>query len=482
MSSTTLIIIGEVFLVLVGIGGYLFFYLNNLNNQLFEKNQQLRDKLKDEKRHAKGLRIQIQDLNEKLQTIDKEFNQYREEHEAAAANSADIEQEYQAVQVQLAEIEAENEKLQTKVATQETQVNARVMEIDELNQKLEQLESELTTAVDESGIDYEQMYHDLRNAIAYNMSGGEDYLETLRDRLAENGNVDDARNLEELKERYNSLGEMVGIVSEVELFDDDGADEDKEALGKIDDAEGSVDYANKLLQEAKDMEGTVCNISSNQDEQIKILRADLVKSNDMNQRLRSELDRMSMQLMAFIAKAKAFQSQKDQIRMHKATHSQMHRDWVKLNTEHKTLQRKFRTLESRNEILSAQMGNRSSHDNEKVEQLADMRQKLEAKEHEMDRMIVERDMLEAQFISMSQESSLEAESSEQLKRLKQEHKLLESQFMEVLTELNNVKDPSNNGEEITHVEESSDARESAEEATTPQDKDDSDSATTVEAV
>lgn len=446
MSSTTLVIIGEVFLVLIGIGGFLFFYLNNLNNQLLDKNQSLRKNLKDEKRHAKGLRVQIQDLTEKLQTIEKEFQAYRDEQDAKAASSQDLEEEYQAIQIQIAELEKQNGSLKTKLASAETAVNARIMEVEELNNKVKKLESESKVAEVDAGIDYEQMYHDLRNSIAYNMSGGEGFLETLRERLVENGNVEESRRLEELKERYNSLGEMVGLVSEVELFDSPEDSSDKEDQEKIDYAQGTVDSANELLDEAQGFDKDVCEIGNNEAEMLKILRGDLGEANLMNKRLRGELDRTSTQLKAFIKKAQAFQVQKEQIKMHKATQSQMHRDFVKINTEYKTLQRKYKTLESRNEILANQMPS-SIHDNEKVAQLADVRQQLEAKEQEMDRMIVERDMLEQQFINISKESNLQTDSNEKLKLLTQEHKLLEAQFLEVLGELNTAKDDDSGSEE-----------------------------------
>ena len=442
MSPASLVIVGEVFLVLIVIAGFLFYYLNNLNNQLFEQNQKLKKSLKDEKRHAKGLRVKIQELTEKANQIQSEFDAYKAENDSSAEDKSSLQAEYQALQIQLTELETEKKKLDKQFSKLQKQAQKKQSQIDELEAQLESekkkaisLQQEAHASNKDDDIDYESMYHDLRNSIAFNMEGGKDYLDVLKERLLENGNTEESDQLEALKERYNSVGEMVGLVSDVEFFneEDDEAEKQRE-LEKINLAEGAVDEANRLLMEAQGQDKTVCDIGSNEQESLMFLRRDLSESNLMNQRLRSKLDKTTTQLMAFVKKARVFQAQKEQIKMHKATESQMHRNFVNLNAEFKQVSRKYKTLNSRNEILNAQL--KSSLDNsEKVARLEEMTQQLEAKEQAMDRMIIEKDMLEQQFLTMSKESDIEAESSEALARLQSEHRLLEQQFMEVLNEL-----------------------------------------------
>jgi len=142
--------------------------------------------------------------------------------------------------------------------------------------------------------------------------------------------------------------------------------------------------------------------------------------------------------MAFIKKARMFQAQKEQIKMHKATQNQMHRNFVNLSSDYKKISRKFKTLESKNEILNVQLAN-SSDDPEVLSKLEKLREQLEEKEKVMDRLVVEKEMVEQQFLSMSEEAQDENDSSQALDRLKSEHQLLEQQFLDVLSELDTEK-------------------------------------------
>ena len=60
---------------------------------------------------------------------------------------------------------------------------------------------------------------------------------------------------------------------------------------------------------------------------------------------------------------------------------------------YKKLSRQFRTLESKNEILNTQLKN-STDDIEIIDKLDKLREQLEEKESIMDRMLVEKEMIE----------------------------------------------------------------------------------------
>ncbi|TQV86624.1 hypothetical protein [Aliikangiella coralliicola] len=431
MSASGLIIIGEVFLVLVGIGGFLFYYLNNLNNELRSSNDKLREKLKDEKRRAKGLRVKIQDQNKTIVELEKKIENIDGRSDSSQQALTELESEYQSVQQQLEELENSNQNLQQQLSNLEK-------ELESSHKKAQQLESELNRSDDEN---YEELYYDLKNSIAYNMSGGDQVLDVLRDRLRENGNLAESEKLAELKERYNSLGEMVGIVSEVELFVDIDEEEEENELEKIEEAESISSDVNDTLKAAKALEESSGKMLESKEQEVAKLTSELVEALAMNKKLSGDLEITNNQLLAFVAKARTFQAQKEQIKMHKATQNQMHRNFVNLNADYKQLTRKHKTLEARNEMLAAQLRN-SSEDNETINKLEVLRSQLEDTEKVMDRLIIEKEMLEQQFLTVSEESLVHSESTKALERLTSEHQLLEQQFLEVLNELDADHTPS----------------------------------------
>lgn len=416
MSAASLIITGEIFLVLLVIGGGVFYYLNSLNTQLVQNNESLKQKLKEEKKHLKALRERIQELTDKLSAQKEQL-----------LTLAEKESQLSQLETQCSTLETELSDAQSSYSLLQSQLN------DALN-TIQEKESAEASKVADSGTktDYEEMYYDLKNSIAYNMEGGGNYLDILKERLRDNGNIEESQNIEQLKERYNSISQVVGIVSDVEMFNQE--EEPPDTLENIRFAEGAVDQANSLLKDIASRKNRDLEKGESEQDSVILLKAELGEVNLIKDKLETELEKSAAQLMAFVAKARLFQAQKDQIKMHKATEAQLHRNFVNLNAEYKLLARKHKTVDARNEVLNIQL-KKMLEDDEAVSRIESMREDLEQKEQEIDRLSIEKEMLEQQYIMMSDDFSEEAESSDALERLRSEHELLEGQFMEVLNEL-----------------------------------------------
>ena len=427
MSQPNLIIIGEVFLALVCGAGFLFYFLNNLNNQLHDNNESLKKKVEDEKRNVKGLRVKIQDQIKKITSLEQQLKSNVDGVESTAKEYKSLKKKYQSAQVHIKSQEKENKQLSNKISSLQKNKTS-------LQEKIQQLEAELSSKQESNKENFEELYHDLKNSVAYNMSGGSQILGTLKERLIENGNFDEGEKLSELKERYNSLGEMIGAGDNVVLFDQVPEKNDDEYLEKIQEAEGLVNEANETLKQAELLKEISKEGYDTSQEEVKKLLFELDEVSLVNNKLKDDLNKTSDQLSEFIKKARLFQAQKEQIKMHKATQNQMHNNYVNLSSDFKQLSRKFKTLEARNEILNSQVKN-SSENPEVIDKLDELRAQLEEKEKIMDRLVVEKEMVEQQFLSISEDSNLEAESGQALERLQSEHQLLEQQFLEVLTEL-----------------------------------------------
>lgn len=428
MSTSGVVIVGQIFLVLIAIAGVLLYYLNNLNDELQSTLNHLREKLRDEKRHSKGLHIKIQEQHNQINSLQARIDADKDSVASAKTSLRDLEREYEALQQQIQKQEKSLKFTQNKLEQSQ-------QALDQALQTIETLKSERQDAKRSSPENnYEELYHDLKNAIAYNMSGGEEVLDILRERLRENGNFHDSDKLSELKERYNSLGEMVGRLEEVELFGESQLEEDTDELAEINAAESLLKEAEALLNESQlFVAPDSAALAELQQDQAEMLRK-LEESYQNNRTMKQQLDVVTRQLMAFVAKARLFQAQKEQIRMHKATQNQMHRNFVSLSNEHKTLNRKYKNLQAENKILQAQV--LSDEDNPVlVKKLESLRAQLEEKEAVMDRLKIENEMLEQQFLTISKESNFQQESADALARLTSEHQLLEQQFLEVLQEL-----------------------------------------------
>ncbi len=430
MSGSNLVIFGEILLVFLGGAAFLFYQLNKLNDQLQLKSDSLKDKLKDEKRHSKGLRVKIQDQNKNLAKLQNEIKQQADDSVPQEKKLKKLEKNRVSLESKIAALQKENDKLTSDLSKSKKLVESS-------NKTINQLKSEQVSQNNNSD-DYEELYFDLKNSIAYNMTGGDQVLDTLRERLRENGNVEEGEKLAELKERYNSLGGMVGVVSEVEIFIDNDDHKDESEEEKIEYAEGLVSSAKETLKQAELLGDASQKDLDESQQQVGKLGEELNKTLIMNNKLRNELDKTSTQLNAFINKARMFQAQKEQIKMHKATQNQMHRNFVNLSSDYKKVSRRFKSVESKNEILNVQLAN-SSDDPEVLVKLDGLREQLEEKEKIMDRLVVEKEMVEQQFLSMSEESQEEHDSSQALDRLQSEHQLLEQQFLDVLSELDTDK-------------------------------------------
>jgi len=425
--SLQTIIIGEVFLLVFAVGGYLVYSLLSLNNDLNENNSDLTRKLKNAKSRAKGLRIKIQELHSKISGLEKQMSQEAVEDKELTEKLLSIEKQNQMLQQQTEALNQENKK-----AKQDNQ---------SLSKDLKRIETELKNKSKEpvktqsSKENYKELYYDLKNSIAYNMTGGEQAIDLLRDRLVENGNVAESEQVDLLKERYNSIGTMVGMVEDVEIFGSNEENDQEDAeLKVIEQAEALVDGVQQSLKNAESLTQIDRSNSLFTQEEMDLLIEDLQKVNHIKDGLVSDLEKTSSQLRAFIAKARMFQAQKEQIKIHKSTEAQLHRNLTNLGSEYRQLSRRFKTLEARNEILNSQI-KRSTKDEELIDKLGALRSELETKEELMDRLILEKEMLEQQFMLMSVEADIELESSKTLERLEAEHQLLEQQFLELLNEI-----------------------------------------------
>ncbi|WP_444994608.1 hypothetical protein [Aliikangiella sp. IMCC44359] len=439
MSSSLILIFSEVFLVLVGISAFLFYYLNNINNDLLSKIDRLSKSLKDEKKHTKGLRVKIQeqlsiinDLEGKLQAVSDLSDDEESLVDDELSNNKD---EILAKQQAL-------EKKQKKIESLNQQLNKLQKQLGQSQSKIEQLKAELLNAPGSLDKDYEQLYYELRNAVAYNMTGGDLVLERLSEHLDETGNSSESDKLAELKERYNSLGEMVGVVGEVELFSDAEKIQKKQETEVIRNTQSLVQNVSETLQEAQELEDQWSRHEKSAEKELSELRMELNETSHMNRKLRTDLDKANEQLLRFVAKARLFQAQKEQMQASKATQSQMHRNFINLRADYKSISRKYKTLKARNEILNAQVAN-STENIESVKKLQALRANLEAKESEMDRLELEKDMLEQQFLMIAKESDESLLANKELERLKSEHILLEEQFLEVLKQLEKNENSSN---------------------------------------
>jgi len=429
------VIIGQVFLVLVGIAGALLYYLNNLNNDLQLSIEQLKERLSDEKRHAKGLRIKIQDQAKKLAELEESMAKEEKAESDLKEKYQALESEYQAIQKQIEALEKQLKKEESKGKKSLSKIESLETENTELSEKVDSLNKELANLnKKESDKDFEAMYYDLKNAVAFNMNGGDQVLDTLRERLLENGNMLESDQLSELKERYNSIGEMIGVVDDVVIFAEE--EDDEETIDKdsqqIDSAEDTIKQVEQTLESIQNLEAEEVEVMETGDETAIELSKKLSEAHLLNKQLKQDLNVTTNQLMAFVQKAKLFTAQKEQIKMHKATQNQMHRNYVSLSNDHKLLQRKLKNTEAENKILAAQTDNANP---EMIKKLEDLRSRLDEKESEMDRLKVENEMLEQQFLSISEESNIHAETESALDRLTSEHQLLEQQFLEVLGEL-----------------------------------------------
>ena len=440
MSTSGIVIIGQIFLVLVGVAAALLYYLNNLNNDLQLTIEQLREKLKDEKRHAKGLRVKIQDQAKRLTELEEAIVSDEQAESDLKEKYNSLESEYEAIQSQIESLENQLQKEKSSNKKSAADLQSLQEKNQTLNERIDDLSNELSKSkANEDGKDYESLYYDLKNAIAFNMNGGDRVLDTLRERLIENGNMAESDKLSELKERYNSIGVMVGVADNVVIFaEEDEEEEETEKENKqIDNAEDMIKQVGQTLESIGDLESESVEIISSGDEQAIELSKRLSEAHNLNKQLKEDLNVTTNQLMAFVQKAKLFAAQKEQIKMHKATQNQMHRNYVSLSNDNKVLQRKLKNVETENQILAART---DKSDPELISKLEKLRSQLENKESEMDRLKVENEMLEQQFLSISEESNLHSETESALDRLTSEHQLLEQQFLEVLGELE--KDPS----------------------------------------
>ena len=224
LSNQVLIVI-EIFLVLQGVSAYLFYKLFYLNNSLKQANETLTHKLKDAISRNKGLRVQIKELKQQITDLEKDRSSDRENDQA-----------------EIAMLLEKNDKMAKQKDTAQEAANFAIKQRNEMKNHVDEVKKELQalknqqssqSAQDQTekneGENYKEMYHDLKNSIAYSMSGGEQVLDELRNRLEENGNVSASEDLDKFKERYSSLGEMVGLVVDVELFDED----EKESENKM---------------------------------------------------------------------------------------------------------------------------------------------------------------------------------------------------------------------------------------------------------
>ena len=437
MSTSGIVIVGQIFLVLVVIAAVLLYYLNSLNNDLQLSIDQLRERLKDEKRHAKGLRVKIQEQANKIAELEKTLSSIEKTDQENNDKYQSLEAEYQALQSQVESLESSLSKEGKQLKKLQLKNDALTQQLDESKLALQELkQKEKTKPIIEPEQDFETKYYELKNAIAYNMDGGEHVLDSLRQRLLDNGNLAESEKLGELKERYNSIGEMVGVVDQVVLFDNEVV-EDKaieQENEQIDDAEGLIRQAEETLKSMDDIEHQTQAIKESDNEQVIQLSKRLNEASMQNQTLKKELNTSTQQLLAFVAKAKLFVAQKEQIKMYKATQNQMHRNYVSLSNENKLAQRQIKSLQNENKILAAKSKNEAT-DPELMNKLDTLKNKLQEKESEMDRLKIENEMLEQQFLTISKESDVHAETESALDRLTSEHQLLEQQFLEVLGEL-----------------------------------------------
>lgn len=429
--SLQVLIILEVFLVLLGVAGYFFYTLFSLNKRLGEKNESLKGKLANAKSRAKGLRVQIQEQNKTIKKLEAEVAKKVEIKQKHIDKLEKLEQLKDAAQQA-----AENEKNKNK----ELQKNSHELkeQIEELIAQTNQLEkSQKKNSSKIEDDKYKELYHDLKNTVAYTMSGGEQALDMLRDRLEENGNLAASEELDKFKERYQSVGGMVGLVDDVEIFDEDEIESEAE-VREIESAENLADSVDESLAKAQRITRLdSSNLEFTQQEMDRIVQK-LNEVTNVKESLTTDLDKTASQLRVFISKAHLFQAQKEQIRMHKGTQKQLHRNLSNLGNDYRQLSRRFKTLEARNDILNAQIKN-STQDKESVEKLKQLREQLEQKEETMDRLILEKEMIEQQFVVMSEEADINQESSDALERLEAEHQLLEGQFLELLKELESAE-------------------------------------------
>jgi chromosome segregation ATPase len=431
LSNQVLIVI-EIFLVLLGVSAYLFYKLFYLNNSLKQANETLTHKLKDAISRNKGLRVQIKELKQQITDLEKERSSDRENDQA-----------------EIAKLLEKNDKMAKQKDTAQEAANFAIKQRNEMKNHVDEVKKELQalknqqssqSAQDQTekneGENYKEMYHDLKNSIAYSMSGGEQVLDELRNRLEENGNVSASEDLDKFKERYSSLGEMVGLVVDVELFDEDEKESETELkeLAAAEDVIGSVEESLLSAQSYSNFDPSTLQFTKEEMDRIVKQLDEVSKIKD---RLAGDLEKTSTQLRAFIAKAQMFQAQKEQMRMHKNSQQQLHRNFSKLSSDHREITRKYKNLENRNEILTAQVKNSdqiSGQGSEQVEKLNELRKNLETSEASMERLILENEMLEQQFMMMSKDADFELTSSKALERLTDEHKLLESQFFNLLEE------------------------------------------------
>ena len=432
--SNQVLIVAEIFVVLIGVSAYLFFKLFNINNTLKEENETLTFKLKDAISRNKGLRVQIQELKQQIEDIEKERSSDRKDDLAA-----------------IEALENKNKKMKKQKDTAQEAANFAVKQRTEMKEHVDQVKKELQAlknqqsfqTAQEQGLkneedNYKEMYHDLKNSIAYTMSGGEQALEELKNRLAENGNHSASEDLDSFKERYSSLGEMVGLVVDVELFDEDEKETENE-LRELENAENIIGNVEESLLNAQSYSNfDPSSLQFTKEEMDRVVK-ELDEVSKVKDRLAGDLEKTSTQLRAFIAKAQMFQAQKEQMRMHKKSELQLHRNISKLSSDHRQLARKYKTLETRNEILTTQIKN-SGQDQVQIERLSELRGQREKSEAAMDRLILEKEMLEQQFMLISEDADIEMTSSKALERLKDEHQLLEAQFFSLLEEFDSSEE------------------------------------------
>ncbi|MET1254709.1 hypothetical protein [Aliikangiella maris] len=434
MSLSSLFIFAEIFLVLLIVAGFIFYYLNNLNNELLEQLKKQKAKLKDEKKHAKGLRITIQQQLEQIKALESQLAALSVEDSDDSVLETELEEKVQQLSAQVDKLKSQLDSKSKIIESLNQSIEQTKAQANLAEQKIQKLENELADPSKDIAEDFENLYYELRNAIAYNMTGGEMVLERLQEHLDETGNEIEGAKLRELKERYSSLGEMVGVVGEIELFNEDDEQQKKDEKKVIDNAQQIVKNVSETLQEAQDLEDQWAKYENSSEKEISDLRRELAETNLMNKKLRDDLDNVNDQLMRFVAKARLFQAQKEQMKASKATQNQMHRNYMSLSADYKALSRKFKTLQARNNILTNQLA-KHSDDKESIEKLNELRSLLENKEEQMDRLELEKQMLEQQFMLISKESDENFNANRALERLKSEHALLEQQFIEVLNEL-----------------------------------------------
>lgn len=426
--SLSIIITIEIFIALLGLSAYFLYSLLLMNKNLRQQKEALLYRLKDVNSRLNGMRVQIQKQNSEIKRFKIASKNKPLEKSLTDTAGGPLSIEQMKRQKRNADQAAEHEK--KKRVDLENMKSALQNQLKQLEKKIEN-EKKSRESGEKLDKSYKELFYDLKNSIAYNMTGGDHTLDILRKRLIKNGNVEASQELDALKERYNQLGEMVGLVSEVEIYDEaDDIDETKAELMEIENAESLVDEMDKSLEKASS--GGVIDTSNLEftKEQMEKIVIELENTTEVKNNLAQNLDKTANQLRAFIAKAHMFQSQKEQIRLHKGTEKRLHQNIANISNDYSQLGHRYKALESK-----LQLDNQQANNDESLEKLNQLKDDLEIKEDEMLRLNLEKDMVVQQFMALSKEADTEADSSQSLKLLESEHKLLEQQFFEILKEL-----------------------------------------------